>query len=314
MNLRELANVVERNDRGKADIEVRSNEIKVSEDGVLIVDGQKLWPSDWAWYLLINRSSEGRVTKRYVMNARPVEDWSKMINHDLARSDQEWILRTRGSQLLGIVSTKYRAYGNGLAVRALIENLGGETPVHRYFLSDRMFVVRSLYPDGGFKIGAGDAYRVGFTTINSEVGFRSLANSAFIFRLVCTNDAQMMTHTSMKFRHVGHSFWEMSTELGRSIYRGRGLREYYAGLVRRAAEDRIPDAETEAVLDRVREILQASKKRTAEIAALYAAEAQGSRMGMVNAITHYAQRFQGERRFDLEAGAGALLEGSLAAA
>ncbi len=314
MNLRDLANVVARDDVGKQDIEVRSNEIKVSEDGVLIVDGQKLWPSDWAWYLMINRASQGKVTKRYVMNGRPVEDWSKMINHDLARSDQEWILRTRGNQLLGIVSTKYRAYNNRDAVKGLIENLGGETPVHRYFLSDRMFFVRSLYPDGGFKIGQGDAYRVGFTTTNSEVGFRSLANAAFLFRLACTNDAQMMTHTSMKFRHVGHSFWEMTGELGRSIDRGRGLKEYYADLVRRAAEDRIPDAETEAVLERVRELLQASKKRTAEIAALYAAEGQGSRMGLVNAITHYAQRFAGERRFDLEAGAGALLEGSLAAA
>ena len=314
MNLRDLANVVARDDLGKRDLEVRSNEIRVNKDGELIVDGQKLWPSDWAWYLLISKGTNHRVSKRYLMNGREPAVWSRMLNRDLGESDQQWVLRTRDNVLLGVVSTKYRAYNNRDAVKGLIENLGGETPVHRYFLSDRMFVARSLYPDGGFKIGAGDAYRVGFTTVNSEVGFRALANSAFIFRLVCTNDAQMIQHASMKFRHVGHSFWEMTGELGRSIDRGRGLREYYANLVRRAAEDRIPDAETEAVLERVRELLQASKKRTAEIAALYAAEGQGSRMGMVNAITHYAQRFQGERRFDLEAGAGAILEGSLAAA
>lgn len=47
MNLRELAGVIERNDRGKQDLEVRSSEIRVSDDGVLIVDGKRMRPNYW---------------------------------------------------------------------------------------------------------------------------------------------------------------------------------------------------------------------------------------------------------------------------
>lgn len=313
MKLMELAGLVKKNDRGKKDVEVKSGDLQVNESGELICDGRTLKPNDWAWYSLFAKASKGTTTKRY-LHSLPVDQWSRLVNTDLQNSDQKWVLRTRGSELLGVVSANhYRAYNNSEVVKALIQNLGCETPVHRFHLNDRLFFVRTLYPDGGFKVGAGDTYRVGFTSINSEVGFRSLANSAFIFRLVCTNDAQMMQHTSMKFRHVaGHSFEEITGELGRSIEKGRHLKTFYVDLVTRAMEDRIPDADTERVLEYVRELLQTSKKRTKEIAALYTEEPR-TRLGLVNAITLYAQRLEGEPRFQLESGAGSLLETAIPA-
>jgi len=41
------------------------------------------------------------------MNGREPEVWLKMLNRDLEESDQQWVLRTWGSQLLGVVSAKY---------------------------------------------------------------------------------------------------------------------------------------------------------------------------------------------------------------
>lgn len=68
MNLRELAGVIERNDRGKQDLEARSNEIRVSENRVLIIDGKQMWPNDWVWYIPITRVMGGKACQNSLDN------------------------------------------------------------------------------------------------------------------------------------------------------------------------------------------------------------------------------------------------------
>ncbi len=312
MNLADLAVLVENTDQGKQDIEVKSSDLWVNEAGELVVGSEtRLHPNDWGWFSVFNKASRG-TTKRYMFR-HPPEQWVAMVNHDLQHSgDQEWVLRTRGDNLLGIVSSSYKKFDNREVVRALIENLGEGTKVHRHHLDDRFFYVRTLYPNGDFDVG-GDAYHLGFVTFNSEVGFRALGNTAFIFRLVCQNDAQLQPHTRMNFRHVGHSFEDMSRGIMSAIDAGKGLKDFYAGLIRQASEERIGEPNVKAVMAEVKKLLRLSTKRLDEISKLYTEEGPRTKLGLVNAITHYAHRLQGDQRYFLEAGAGALLETPLVA-
>ena len=309
MRLKDLAGLVERSDQGKADIEVKSSALSVNEAGELVVGGERTFrPNDWGWYGVFNKASKG-TTKRYMFR-HPPEQWVPLVNHDLQHSgDQDWILRTRGSELLGVVSANYKKFDNREVVQALISNLGEKTRIHRHHLDDRFFYVRTLYPGGDFNVG-GDAFHLGFVTFNSEVGFRALGNSAFIFRKVCQNDAQFQPHTRMIFRHVGHTFDDMSRGLMGAIDAGKGLKDFYAGLIRQASEEVIGEPSVKAVMAEVRKILRLSKKRIDEIAELYTEEPR-TKMGLVNAITQYSHRLRGNQRYFMEAGAGALLETAL---
>lgn len=310
MYLADLAGLVEKSDQGKQDIEVKSSDLWVNESGELVVGSEtRLHPNDWGWFGLFNKASKG-TTKRYMFR-HPPEQWISMVNHDLQHSgDQEWVLRTRGDSLLGIVSSSYKKFDNREVVRAMIENLGEGTKIHRHHLDDRFFFVRTLYPNGDFDVG-GDAYHLGFVTFNSEVGFRALGNTTFIYRLVCTNDAQLQPHTQMNFRHIGYTFEEMSRGLMSAIDAGKGLRDFYAGLIRQASQEEIGEPNVKAVMAEVKKLLRLSKKRLDEISKLYAEEGPRTKLGLVNAITHYAHRLQGDQRYFLEAGAGSLLETSL---
>ena len=62
-----------------------------------------------------------------------------------------------------------------------------------------------------------------------------------------------------------------------------------------------------SIMSQVRKMLRLSKKRVDAIIELYAGE-PNTQMGIVNSITHYAQRLRGDQKFFLEAGAGSLLE------
>lgn len=307
MKLKALVPLVEKSDRGKEDVAVKSSDLRVTESGDLVFEGREFTPSDWGWYTLLNKSSKG-TTKRYLFR-HPTPQWVEMVNYDLAHSSQDWVLRTRGEEILGVVSRNYRKFDNRQVVEALISNLGGETPIHRYHLDDRFFYVRALYPDGDFRIEEeteGD-YHIGFSTFNSEVGFRSLGIAAFLFKQSCQNDAQMAPHTRMVFRHVGHSSQDMRLGLRASIDAGIRLKDYYQDLVREASRELIREEAVKPVLGSVKKLLRLSKKRTDAIAELYAGEPQ-TKMGIVNAITHFAHRLRGTDRYLLESGAGALLE------
>jgi|GEM_PF-4917413 len=305
MKLIELAGLVENNDRGKIDIDVKASDLSVNESGELVLADRELRPHDWGWYLLFNKVSKG-TSKRY-MHRHPIAQWSEMINYDLRHSNQELMLRTRGDEVLGVVSANYRKFDNIDVVRALIDNLGGDTQIHRHHLDDRFFYVRTLYPEGDFKIDGEGVYHTGFTTFNSEVGFRSLGNAAFIYKLSCQNDAQLSEHTRRLFRHVGHSFEEMSTGLRRAINSGKNLKRFYVDLVRKAAGQEIEEEDFISIMTQVRKMLRLSKKRAAAIIELYKEE-PSTQMGLVNSITHYAHRLRGDQKFFLESGAGSLLE------
>ncbi len=305
MNLSDLATLVAKANQGKQDIEVKSSELMVNEAGELVVGGRSMTPNDWGWYSLLRKASKG-TTARYMFR-HPTEQWAAMINHDLERSDQAWVLRTREDRILGVVTDSYQKFDNQQVVRALISNLGEETKIHRHHLDDRFFYVRTLYPNGDFDVG-GDAYHLGFVTFNSEVGFRALGNTTFIYRLVCTNDAQLQPHTRMNFRHIGYTFEEMSRGLMSAIDAGKGLKDFYAGLIRQASQEEIGELNVKAVMAEVKKLLRLSKKRLDEISKLYAEEGPRTKLGLVNAITHYAHRFHGDQRYFLEAGAGSLLE------
>ncbi len=307
MKLSGLVKIVEQNDEGKEDIEVKSAALRVNETGDLVFEGREFKPNDWAWFTLLHKSSRG-TTKRYLFR-HPPRQWVEMVNFDLAHSSQDWVLRTRGEEILGVVSRNYRKFDNREVVEALISNLGGSTPIHRYHLDDRFCYIRALFPGGDFQIeeeGEG-LYHVGFTAYNSEVGFRSLGIAAFLFKQSCQNDAQLAPHTRMVFRHSGHSFQEMSSGLQQAIYEGTRLKVYYSNLVRMAAQEMIEEGSVKEALGTVKKLLRLSQKRTEAIGELYAGEPR-TKMGLVNAITHFAHRLRGTDRYLLESGAGSLLE------
>ncbi len=82
------------------------------------------------------------MTKRYMFR-HPAEQWTAMVNHDLEHSgDQDWVLRTRGDTLLGIVSASYKKFDKREVVKAPIENLGEEAKVRRHHVDERFFFVR----------------------------------------------------------------------------------------------------------------------------------------------------------------------------
>jgi hypothetical protein len=306
MKLIELAGLVEENDQGKIDIAVKSSDLSINNLGELVFADKNFRPNGWGWYLLFNKASKG-TTKRY-MQGHPIDQWAEMLNYDLSHSDQEWVLRTREDEILGVVSGKYyRKFNNIDVVRALIDTLGENTPIHRHHLDDRFFYVRTLYPGGDFEIDGEGTYHIGFTTFNSEVGFRSLGNAAFIYKLACQNDAQLAEHTRRLFRHVGHSFEEMSGGLRKAINSGKRLKRFYVDLVRKAAGQVIEEEDFISIMSQVRKILRLSKKRADAIVELYAEE-PNTKMGLINSITHYCHRLRGDQRFMLESGAGSLLE------
>jgi len=305
MKLKELSRVIEKADRGKIDIPVKSSDLYVNAIGELVVgDRAPIRPNSWGWYLLLNRISKG-ATKRYLFR-HPSDQWIELVNYDLRHSNLDLILRTRHDDLLGVVSGNYRKFDNREVLKALVENLG-DMPVHRYHLDDRFLYMRILYPSGDFSIKGEEKYHLGFSVCNSEVGFRSLGSSAFLYKLACQNDAQFAEHTRMRFRHVGHTFEDMREGLGNAIFSGKRLKDYYVDLVRQASEEVIEEDAFKAIMAQVKKMLRLSTKRADEIVTLFAEE-PNTRLGLINSITHYCHRLRGDQRFMLEAGAGSLLK------
>lgn len=304
MNLTEVASAVEESDLGKRDIEVSTAELSINPEGHIIYQGQSFLPNDWAWYEVFSKASKG-TTKTYMMN-HPTELWSQMVNIDLANlGNKKWVLRTRDNTILGVVTKIYKVFNNSDVVRALQENIGTDHHVHRFYLDDKLFYSKILYPEGDFQVGE-DRYHIGFVTSNSEVGYRNLSNSTMIYKLgKC--DTQMSRHASMSLRHAGKTFEEMSESLGGSIESGRDLKGLYIRLVTEATAVQIREDDIEPTMDFVKSYLKLSVKKTKQIAEIFREESQ-TKMGLISAIATNASGMRGDLRIMMESAAGSLLE------
>ncbi len=156
-------------------------------------------------------------------------------------------------------------------------------------------------------LGKVDRHRSGFVLANSEVGSRALSVFAWIWRLVCTNGLVARTSKAFRMVHRRRKGELVASRLAEAV---KELSTDW-----RQAETLIRDSQRE-VIGNPREALTAVVERNPHLRSIsqailsaYDLEPDGTRFGIVQALTRAAQRFRPEERLMIEQIAGDVVAG-----
>ncbi len=241
--------------------------------------------------------------------------YQEMIN-GLTKGDREierdgnWLLRSKGQSVRGVLSSRYARLDNRQLLQALIPLLSGSRyEVGLSQLTGESFHLRLVDPTIARDVLPGDRLIVGIHIANSEVGMRAVTVDAMVFRVICTNGLirRVNNRSLLKQRHIHVSeprFAEMLADaLREAVVVAAGFIEQMA----LAVQTPIPDVEGAiAVLGQMWSLTQETQ---AFIRFALHGEARPETMyGLVNAVTSAAQKLPVDDRFDLETLAGILID------
>ncbi|MES2459249.1 MAG: DUF932 domain-containing protein [Armatimonadota bacterium] len=229
------------------------------------------------------------------------------------QSSQKWLLRAKGDQVRGILSDRYSRLNNRDVLDSLMPLVADAAfEVDWFAVTEESLHLRLFDPRLSREVLPGDRVMAGLHIGNSEVGKRAITVDALVYRLVCQNGLVRLVKgkSLLHHRHVGLSVGDLNAGLGNAI---RDALIQSSGFMERLEQStREPVSDMEGVIATIASDSGLSQK-TAEMvtAALNAEKASQQEMlfGLVNALTHTAQRLSPDERYALETVAGKILEG-----
>lgn len=315
--LGELTAMVRRDDLGKWDEDVEVSKFHSNKYGEIEINGKVVHLSPHAEAQLYNRIG---IPAAYARRCPP-DLLAPHINHWLEeRSNQTWLVRGKNEEIRAILSTNYAILDNAHIITLLNQYLEGQgfEVVMCSVGDDVGFHARVVLPDvevdmGAIRSGERDGIFGGIHISNSEIGKRSASVELMLWRLVCTN-GMVGLRSQERFRqiHKGtnlygsfldgaekilqHAKSDLEYELHNFETSMQEQTQYGEEIVKAYAhENRLTQAVTEEAL------VQLHYQSRSKTVGLF------SRYDIINAFTAAARIEKGDKRYEVEAVAGELL-------
>lgn len=218
------------------------------------------------------------------------------------------LLRGSGDTLRGVLSDRYACIDNKAIIDAVESLLSVGLTIRGFELTDVSFHLRMIDPTSIQDVGNDDPVYAGIHISNSEVGMRTLAVDALVYRRVCTNGLIRLVKNKSIYakKHIG----KCPTDL--------------VGIVRAASEQALAlgsqsvrsliESKTRTVADPEEKVAHLAKTWNLNediegsiIHQLGVEENPDTAYGLINAITSVARLYRADDRFKLESLAGSLL-------
>lgn len=307
--LSDVLEAIQQDDQGKWDVEVPLNSLKVDCNGRIYRNAKhKKSLTSLALKQLCHRTIPHK-GGNFVANS-PLYLRRQALNFYLPRAGATCLCRGKGNSIRAVLSTDYIVYNNRHLVKGMIKALGSGPElmyfVEDFFLGPNSFWLTITFPStqvrelggltGGIRLG------------NSEVGLRSVACYALVWRHLCSNGLMGWGQEQL-FRKV-HRGKLTSTQLTAKLAEAITMALDRANdLLKRfiqSAQEPVPNVQT--VIKRLVEKRHLTQEfRDALLYALYQEDYVDTLFGLVNAMTRATQLYDGDRRVSIEQEAGRLL-------
>lgn len=330
MNLRgerkwnDVLAVVQNDDIGKKDFTITPRDLIMTGSGAIAEDKfmpstliNNLYPNDYALGQLATRLGVPVKYAKKLMEQSP-QLLAENINYWLREQpeDKDWMLRSKGRELRGLLSDKYVQLDNSFVFNMLnnVLDSGSAVRISNFDLSPTHFNVRLLFPQLNVNIGSlqnRDDVFVGVHITNSEVGASSLRIDSCIYRLVCENGmvSRINGESLMMQRHIHLTQNEMegrvSEAIGKAMKIGDGIVDNFARSKDIAVENPMK------MLEELSKKEKYSKKFEDTLKSSLNSEYGESLFHVVNAMTHASQSLPFDQRLEVEVQAGKVLERGL---
>jgi hypothetical protein len=160
-----------------------------------------------------------RIPKPYydLLRAEAPRLYFDTVRYWLANQERKYLLRTLGTDLRAVLSTRYRPLDNdalAAAVLPVLEERG--FAIESSEVTDSRLYIKAVTPRIEGEVRPGDVVRMGVTISNSEVGAGALRIDPLLFFLACTNGLVVAASRLRKF-HVGRDAGDI--ESAREFFR-----------------------------------------------------------------------------------------------
>ena len=191
MNFNDIVLRIADSDLGKKDIYSPANSLTVNKHGNLLVCANAKKKgffvinnfafSDLALSQLCTKLN---IPARYLRKCKEddVDLFRDNLNHWLDKTDDTYLLRTKGNYLRAVLSDKYSILDN----KTIIDNLPALS-VKDLYLDDHYFNLRCVFKEKLFMGKKNDPVFAGVNIVNSEVGLRRVSVDVCLYRQVCSN-------------------------------------------------------------------------------------------------------------------------------
>lgn len=318
MNLDEVCDRIQMDDRGKHDVLATVQEISMQ-------DGRLYWPGaeDDGFGYALTPYAMGQACQKLGMPAGyfakcPTRLQDDQFNHWRALegverkkiTGEQWTLRAKNSTVRGVLSARYEKLDNRQLLQALLPAIAGcGHEVKLFNLSDESFHLRLIDPRMNRLVFPGDPLTVAIHLSNSEVGFRAVTVDACVFRRVCENGMvrKIAGRSLLKQRHIHLGDGRFVPLLQEAIAQATLLAAAFIEQMIFSTKTVVPDPEK--AIDALAEAWKLSKQTVEFIKfGLFGETHQDTLYGLVNAVTNAAQRLPIEGRYELETLASTLID------
>jgi hypothetical protein len=324
---------MKRDDEGKVDYLVPINRLYMDENGLLLNSEvnekfqigrskQGLIPNDWATGQLCSRiGMPGQYVKKcldikddYLTNltACQVNYWMEALANEQKDEGKPFLLRAKNDICRAVLSDRYSTLDNKYVVETVNDSLfsaneSDSVKVKEYYLSDRSFHLRVIFPGMTMNMGTGknpDPVTAGIHIINSEVGFSSLMVETLLYRQVCSNGLVVRVggEIILSQRHIFLEPEEMQHRLVIAMNKAIDLADSTMITFKKAKT--VPVKSPLDLIDKLAKDQKYSQEFTDNIKNSWNKEPQETVYAIVNALTDSAKVLPFDKRLEVETFAG----------
>lgn len=291
---------LEQLDRRYHDTLVPSRELKVSDDGRLLVGGEAHRLDDRA---LTQLAAKLQVPASYLRRCDPALR-AVNLNRWLGQLNAEVLVRFDGHQVRALLSSRYRPVSNADVIRSVLKAVPEDTPV-RHEMTGALFVAQVLTPSSR----NGAPLSGGVNLANSETGHAVVSLTAMVWRLACLNSllcggAEM----TLRRRHT-HDATRTLEEVAEMAEIAWSRAAGFPGRFEATRTILMPRP-IEAVFDKIAERFSLTQQQRRLIGEAYQVEPGPTLFDCINALTRAgnSERLPLEERTELQEVGGRILQ------
>lgn len=294
-------------------------DVLVGRDLLTLQDGSIRAPSDISADLVPTSWATAQFCQRLGIPTAyfrrcPTELQDFQFNHWIAADgsqSEKWFLRARGSQLRGVLTSRYTPLDNYELMEAVLPIAAERFQVSWFALTEESLHLRLIDPRLGREVLPDDRLTVGVHVANSEVGLRAVTIDALVYRLVCTNGLIRLVKgkSLLHRRHVSIDRTDLPATLSRAMHEATAVAAGFIEQMLWSTKQAVTDVEqTIRTIGSQWNLSRATQEQIQVRLALERPSQQETVYGLANAITNVAQSLPADDRYDLEALAGRLIE------
>lgn len=322
MELAQVLDEVHADDAGKRDLLLDRDELMLRHGrlccpragGTEYAEG--LTPTAWATTQLCQRLNMPSGYFKRCPTRLQDDQFNHWIEHAERpkRRPERWRLRVKDDTLRGVLTDRYVCLDNRDVLSTLLPMVEPRYEVGWFALTQESFHLRLTDPLLAREVLPNDRLVAGVHLANSEVGKRAVTVDAMVYRLVCSNGLVRLVHGGnlLYQRHLSWSKPRFESNLRQAV---REALVHGVGFIERMSwATRVPVSDMDTAIGALSQrwsLSQATETDLRQSLLDMPTGQQETLYGLVNAVTHAAQKLPADDRYDLEALAGELVEKGL---